>query len=437
VLQGLIALTIVFGAAVIMQRMLADREPPRQRPVREQVFTVQTVPVQRGNYQPEIQVFGTLTAGNVIELRSELAGPLIAVHLDLRNGAVLPAGTVIAELDPFEFETAVSEADVDLLDGEARLLEAQARLSAAGTDVENAVAQLELAERDVERAQALVSRGSVTRQSLDQRQQALLQAKASVDSARTNLKVEQARLAQQNAALKRLQLARDRAERNLTLTRLVAPTDVIVESESVSLGQVVTANQIVAQLVDLSSLEVQFTLSDGQYGRLTQTDNVLPGSDISVRWTVGSRQETVEAVISRVASSIATDRGGVMLIANIQNLPSDTDLRPGAFVEVILPDRVYEDSILVPETALYDEQRIYIAEEGRLRSMPVSVLAFWDADVIIQADLEDGARVLTTRISEVGEGLRVREAGETALRDAEADSSVGKPGDGRTRGATQ
>jgi multidrug resistance efflux pump len=437
VLQGLIAMAIVFGAGVIMQRMLADREPPRQRPVREQVFTVQTVPVQRGDFQPEIQVFGTVIVGNVIELRTELAGPLIAVHPDLRNGAVLAAGTVIAELDPFEFETAASEAEVDILDGEARLLEAEARLAAAGTDVENAVAQLELAERDVERAQALVARGSVTQQTLDQRQQALLQSKASVDSARATLKVEEAKLAQQRAALKRLQLARDRAERDLTLTRLVAPTDVIIESESVSLGQVVTANQTIAQLIDLSSMEVQFTLSDGQYGRLTETDSTLLGSEITVQWNVGSRRETVEATVTRIASSIATDRGGVTLFADIQNLPSDTDLRPGAFVEVNLPDRVYANSVLVPETALYDEQRIYIAEEGRLKSIPVSVLAFSGTDVILQADLEDGARVLTTRISEVGEGLRVREAGATAPDDANPKSPGDKPGDRKTRSGSQ
>jgi multidrug efflux pump subunit AcrA (membrane-fusion protein) len=200
---------------------------------------------------------------------------------------------------------------------------------------------------------------------------------------------------------------------------------------------VVTANQTIAQLIDLSSMEVQFTLSDGQYGRLTETDSTLLGSEITVQWNVGSRRETVEATVTRIASSIATDRGGVTLFADIQNLPSDTDLRPGAFVEVNLPDRVYANSVLVPETALYDEQRIYIAEEGRLKSIPVSVLAFSGTDVILQADLEDGARVLTTRISEVGEGLRVREAGATAPDDANPKSPGDKPGDRKTRSGSQ
>jgi len=410
-LQALIAIAIVFGAGIFMQRMLADKEPPRQRPVREQVFTVETIPVQRGDFQPDIQVFGTIIAGNMIEVRTELSGPLVSVNPQLRSGAVLRAGTEIAAIDAFEFETAIAEADVDILDGEAKLLEAEARLAAVGTDLANAQAQLALAERDVERAEALVTRGSVTQQTLDQRQQALLQSRASVDSSRANLKVEEAKLAQQRAALDRLSLNRTRAERDLTLTSLIAPTDVVVESESVTLGQMVTANQVIAELIDLSAFEVQFTLSDGQYGRLTGQGRALLGTEMSVEWTVGTRQETVSATISRIASSITADRGGVTLFGKLENLAPDMDLRPGAFVKISLPDQIYSDAIQVPETALYDEQRIYVEEEGRLRSVPVSVLAFTGTNAILEADIEDGARVLKTRIAEVGDGLRVREAG--------------------------
>tara|TARA_R110000868_G_scaffold22354_7_gene91603 strand:- start:3032 stop:4543 length:1512 start_codon:yes stop_codon:yes gene_type:complete len=442
VLQGLIAIAIVFGAGLIMQQMLTEKVAPMQRPVREQVFTVETIPLQRGDFQPEISVFGTIIAGNIIELRSELSGPLISVNPLLRSGSVLSAGTEIASIDPFDYETALAEADIDILDSEAKMLEAQARLAAVKADVSNAEAQLELAERDLERAQALVAKGSATRQTVDQRQQALLQIRASLDSARSNLNVEEAKLAQQKAAMDRLALNRKRAERNLNQTVLTAPADAVVDTESITLGQMVTANQVVAELLDLSAFEVRFTLSDEQYGRLTRQtgdqNGQLPGTRINVRWTVGARQETVPATISRTASTIAADRGGITLFAALDPLPAATDLRPGAFVEVSLPDQVYADAIRVPEAVLYDEQRIYVAEDGRLRSVPVSVLTFSGTNVLLQvdpADLADGARILTTRIAEVGDGLRVREAG-SAAPEAERGgrSEGGGPGEGRGRG---
>lgn len=438
-LQALIAGAIVLGAAVLMQFMLEDKEPPRQRPVREQVFTVETVPVMRGEFQPEIQVFGTVIAGNIIELRTELSGPVISVSPELRTGAVLRAGTKIAELDPFEFQTAIAEANVDILDGEAKLLEAEARLSAVKTDLANAQAQLELAERDVERARALAAKGSLTEQTLDQRQQALLQSRASVDSARSNLKVEEAKLVQQRAALDRLALNRARAERDLTLTSLKAPVDVVVESEAITLGQMVSQNQIIAQLIDLSAFEVQFTLSDGQYGRLTGSDSDLLGTSILVEWAVGTRREKLVATINRIAPSIAADRGGVTLFGKIENLSPDIDLRPGAFVEVRLPDQSYTDAIQVPETALYDEKRIYIEEEGRLKSVPVSVLAYSGTNAILNADVKDGSKVLITRIAEVGDGLRVQEAGaekpETGARERRGNAGPqnGRSGQERRR----
>lgn len=424
-LQGLIAIAIVFGAGLVMQRMLAEKAAPMQRPVREQVFTVETIPLARGDFQPEISVFGTIIAGNIIELRSELSGPLISVNPLLRSGSVLSAGSEIVRIDPFEYETALAEADIDILDSEAKLLEAEARLAAVKADVSNAEAQLELAERDLERAEALVARGSATRQTVDQRRQALLQIRAALDGARSNLKVEEAKLAQQEAAMERLALNRARAQRDLGQTVLKAPADAVIDSESVTLGQMVTANQVIAELLDLSAFEVRFTLSDGQYGRLTrdadQVRGQLPGTRIKVRWKVGARQETVAATITRMAPTIAADRGGITLFAELDPLPANTDLRPGAFVEVSLADRVYADAIKVPEAALYDEQRIYVAEDGRLRSVPVTVLAFSGTDVLLQADLADGARVLTTRIAEVGDGLRVREAG-SARPDAERGS---------------
>ncbi|MEP0521626.1 MAG: HlyD family efflux transporter periplasmic adaptor subunit [Hyphomicrobiales bacterium] len=410
VLQGLIAAAIVFASGLYMQSLLADKSPPNQRPVREQVFTVDTIVATRGDHRPNISVFGNVVAGNVLDLRTELAGPLIEVNPAVRSGAVVSAGTVLARIDPFDYETALAEAENDLLDANAQLMEAEARLASETADLANAKAQLALAEKDLERAEALVKRGSVTQQTVDQRQQSLLQQKASVDSATATLQIEETKLLQQKTLIDRFLLQKKRAERDLSLTTLIAPVDAVVESEAITLGQIVTANQTIAQLMDLSAFEAKFNLSDEQYGRLTGQSASISGMPIDVLWKTGQRAVELSGTVSRVGSSISTDLGGVTLYAKLNNLAKETDLRPGAFVEIRLPDRIYRNTFQLPEAAIYEENRIYVVDEGRLKSVAVEVLAFTGSEVILTGNLPTEAKVLTTRIAEVGDGLRVRDS---------------------------
>lgn len=409
VIQGLVAVAIVFGAGVFMQSLLADKPSPKQRPVREQVFSVDTVVAQLADHQPRISVFGNVVAGNILDLRTELAGPLVVVNPDVRNGAVIAVGTELAKIDPFNYEIALAESESDLLDANAKFMEAEARISAETADLTNALAQLELAEKDLERAEALVKRGSVTQQTVDQRRQSLLQQKASVDAGKATLRIEETKLLQQKTLIDRFALQKRRAERDLSLTTLIAPIDAVVETESLTAGQIVTANQSVAQLLDFSAFEVKFNLSDEQYGRLTSDAASVSGMPIDVLWKTGQREVQMVATISRVGSSISTDLGGVSLYATLEDLPMSTDLRPGAFVEISLPDRVYRNTYRLPEASVYEEDRIYIIEDGRLKSVIVEVQSFTESDVILVGKIPAGASVLTTRIAEVGDGLRVRD----------------------------
>lgn len=431
VLQGLIAAVIIFASGLYMQSLLSDKEPPNQRPVREQVFTVDTVVATLGDHRPTISVFGNVVAGNVLDLRTELAGPLIEVNPDIRSGAVVSAGTVLAKIDPFDYETALAEAETDLLDANAQLMEAEARLAAETADLANARAQLALAEKDLERAEALVKRGSVTQQTVDQRQQSLLQQKALVDATVATLRIEETKLLQQKTLIDRLMLQRKRAERDLSLTTLVAPVNAIVETEAITPGQIVTANQSIAQLLDLSAFEVKFNLSDAQYGRLTGPSAPIAGTPVDVVWKTGQREVQLSGTVSRVGSSISTDLGGVTLYARLNDLAKNTDLRPGAFVEINLPDRIYQNTFQLPEASVYDENRIYIVDDGRLKSLMVDVQAFTGSDVILTGNLPPAAKVLTTRIAEVGDGLRVRDTAtpdeEQPRRERRGDGSQREP----------
>ena len=96
------------------------------------------------------------------------------------------------------------------------------------------------------------------------------------------------------------------------------------------------------------------------------------------------------------------------VIATLENVTGSSVLRPGAFVEIIVPDRNFKDHFKIPETAVYGDDIVYVIEDGVLAARDVTVRARDGNYVILSANIEEGREILTTRIAEISEGLKVR-----------------------------
>ena len=82
-------------------------------------------------------------------------------------------------------------------------------------------------------------------------------------------------------------------------------------------------------------------------------------------------------------------------------------LRPGAFIEVEMLDRLYEDVVELPASALFDKSTVYVIESNRLRAEAVDLVATSGDQVLIATDIAEGVMVLTSRLAEVRPGLKV------------------------------
>ncbi|MEQ9122303.1 MAG: efflux transporter periplasmic adaptor subunit, partial [Alphaproteobacteria bacterium] len=68
----------------------------------------------------------------------------------------------------------------------------------------------------------------------------------------------------------------------------------------------------------------------------------------------------------------------------------------------------YDDVVRVPEAAVHDGRRAYVLADGRLEERRIVVLGRERSDLIVGGDLADGDRIVTTRIPEIGPGLKAR-----------------------------
>ena len=421
-LAGFGALLVV--AVLIAVLLVATRTRLEPTEPVERVWNVETLIAARHDHQPHMKVFGELAAGRSSEMRALVQGEIAAVGDYFRNGAAVAKGDLLIEIDRFEYEAAIAELKATISETRARIAEAEANRDSETISLTQDKEMLVLLQRDLDRTTELHGRGNISDKSLDQAKIELTRQRQTVARREAAVKSNDARVVQQRAALQRLGIELERAERDLQRTRLVAPFDGFLSEVNAQLGQRVSVNDRIARLVGAAQLEARGHLSDAQYGRLL-ADGGLDGRLAKVVWTVGERKLAYDAVIARITAEIRPETGGVTFYALLAADGLDLPIRPGAFVSIELPDRRFPDSIRIPSVALHDEDHVFVVgPDDRLERRAVTPLARADNDVIVSGELNDGDAVVLTRFNEIGPGVLVRSPDRDAGSGDQAPARV-------------
>ncbi|OCW56408.1 efflux RND transporter periplasmic adaptor subunit [Hoeflea olei] len=423
---------VLAGAWVAMERLAASRVERTPRSFTPAVYTVDMTTVERADNRPVIRLYGQVTAGRTVDLRAAVGGDVVEIHPDLAAGRPVEKGAVLVRIDPFAYEGALVEARANLASVEGAIAEIDARLASEREQLEAVTEQLQFAQADLDRALALSRSGTLTAQEVDTRRLVLSQRQQAASQARNNIRIAEAQRAQQEANAERLGWKVREAERKLEQTAVIAPFDGIVAEEQVETGGSVSANEVVASIYDDRALEVQFTLTNAQYGRMATDADPLVGRKAELTWTVGGTDYVWPAVIDRTGARVTAERGGVEVHARIGEAQNPVRLRPGAFVALTVPDRNWPDTIRLPETAVRGSDHVFAVVDGELARRDIRLIAWDGEDAIIDGDLADGERVLVTRLTEASDGVKVREPSgampaAAAENPASADAAPADP----------
>ena len=408
-----IPLAILAGAAAGAYTLYASRPEVAAKPARELARTVSAVTVEHQDIRPEMRLFGAIVAGREVELRPLVAGRIIEINEAFADGGILRSGDLVLAIDPFDAQADVAEFRARVAEAKARLQEIAADLAAAGELLDHDREQRELARRDVERRERLQGTAASSVKSLDDSRLVLSLRGQQVIERRQSIDKLAAQAEQQQAVLDRWQVSLSRARRELAETRLMAPFDGYLVDTDAGVGKRVGLGDRVAQLIDANRLEARFHLSNSEYARLLAStdDGGYRGRAAEVVWRIGAAAYGFKAVIDRVDGEIDAQSGGVDLYARIIGHGADGVLRPGAFVEVSLDDRLYRDVVRLPESALHDDgaggHQVYVVVDDRLEARAVEVLLRGGNHTLLRGSLKDNERVVVTRLPEIGPGLLV------------------------------
>lgn len=366
--QVKIVVSVIVATIAIIFLLMSTRQQLAPVDLPERVWPVDVVEVWQQDEQPALDLFGQVAAGTRTELRAQVPGRVVEVGPEFSEGARVAKGDFLVQIDPFDYENDVAEQKALLAEAETRL---------------------KVSSRDLARIRELFAEKNVSEQQMDDAGLAVKEHEAALEQRRIGLA---------------------RAQRNLENARLTAPFDGVVNGVSADLGKQLSVNDKVAEIIDTSSLEVRFTLSKSQYGRIIEAGEPLQGRPVEVSWQVGSSTMSFAAMVERVGAEIDSTTGGVDVYAVIDP-DADTLLRPGAFVWTRIADRKYPGVFRAPESALYGDKVFVVTKENRLAARPVTIVGYAGDDILFSSrgdsSVTDGDRVVITQIREGGAGIKV------------------------------
>ncbi len=381
-------------------------EAPKE--VVERSWNVSVVEANPGEVISEINLYGELVSGRSVDLRSLVGGEITEVSSDLKEGARVTEGSILVEVDSFDYDAAVREKEAAILEAKSRLAELTAAKRSDQLSLEQDLQILELEQRNLQRAEQLRKKGNISDKGLDDAKTALSRQRQQVDQRRAQVDIQGARIGQQIATIERQQVALERAQRDLKNVKLVAPFTGYLQNVSVELGKKIDAKDLVAKLIDDTRIEAKFHLSNTQYGALLSSDEGLIGRPIQILWKAGEKAFQFSGVIKRIGSAIQADTGGVEVYALLDDSPTLAKVRIGAFVEISMDGAAYKNALRLPDYALYGGNIVYMVQDERLTPVDVVVLQNEGTSVIVSAEgLKRGDKILTTRFAEVGPGIKV------------------------------
>lgn len=405
--KGILPFVILAAAIAIFAILKLTKPTPALQDVEERFWPISTQTVSFAHIRPSFQSFGEIRAGRDAELRAQVSGTVISLHERLGDGASVRAGETLVTIDDFDYVATRTEREADLAEANAKLVELQTVLEGEEKLLPGDKNQVAIAARELERQRKLLKRSAVSKKAYDDAQSQLNDRKQNVLVREQTIARLKTQIIQAQSAVQKTETALSKAVRDVADTQLKAPFDGFLSDLDVSEGKQVSTSDRLGRLISLDKLEASFHIPEADYARLTRKE-ALSGRTVKITLQRGETTSQFDGTIVRIDARVDAQTGGRKVFAALSGLTLDTDLRPGVFVEVSIPDALYENVVRLPARALHGNDHVYVIKEGRLQKRMVK-LAVRDGDhVLISDGLSAGDQVAITRFAQMGQGIKVK-----------------------------
>jgi len=252
---------------------------------------VVAAPAREGSIDVYLNALGTVTPRNMVTVRSRVDGQLM--KLAFREGQLVKAGELLAEIDPRPFDVQLTQAQGQLAKDQALLKNAQL---------------------DLERYRTLLSQDSISKQQVDTQESLVRQYEGTV-------KADQGQV--------------DNAKLQLVYSRITAPIGGVVGLRQVDPGNIIHASDTngLVVITQLQPITVIFPIPEDNLPQVAA--RLKSGTPVAVEaWDRAQKTRLATGKLLSIDNQIDTTTGTIKLRAEFAN--DDSALFPNQFVNVRL-----------------------------------------------------------------------------------------------------
>jgi multidrug efflux system membrane fusion protein len=337
-----------------------------------QALPVTALALQPQTVQPSAQFSGRINAVDYAEIRPQVGGRITEIRF--HDGQQVKAGDILFVIDPRPYQAAAAKAEGDLA---------------------SAINNAKLAKIEHDRGDRLMKAGALAQESFDQRANGDGVAQAVVQSAR--------------AALAAAQL-------NIDYAYIKAPISGRISRAEITLGNLVgataSAPPVLASIVSENGVYADFEVDEQTY--LNNVRNHAQTLDQQAKIPVdlqieGDSGHVYQGTIESFDNRINTGSGTIRARARFDN--KDGSLVPGMFVSVKMGGGTLNNAIMVPESAIGNDQSkrfvFVVNRDSKAEYRQISLGAEVDGARIVTNGVKAGDRVILDGLQRLAPGVPV------------------------------
>lgn len=359
---------------------------PGPGPGAGQVQPVSVATVRQQDLRVTLGAIGNISALNTAVVRAKVEGELRALRF--REGELVKAGQLLAEIDPRSYQVALSQAQGQLARDQA---------------------QLKNAQLDLQRYRDLLAKDSIAQQEVD---------------------TQEALVRQLQGTLQATQAQVDSAQLQLSHTRVTAPISGRLGLRSADLGNMVRPGDTsgIVTITQTQPIAVVFALPEAHLAAINR--KLRAGETLTAEaWDREQKNRLAQGRVITIDNAIDAASGTIKVKAEFPN--ADGTLFPNQFVNIRMLLETQAGARVVPSSAVQRGAQglfVYVVREDGSVNVRRVRLGAADGELVgVEGELAPGERVVTDGADRLREGAKVEVIAAAAAASAPARPARTRP----------
>ncbi len=390
-----IMIILPIGVAVSVVAYLMTHKPgPGKKQIEESVRALRVIKTSYIDLIPRAVGYGTAKPESIWKVVAEVRGTIAYIHPRLKAGELIPAQTVLIQLDPTEYELAISKAMSNVAKTKAEIEELAIEEENGKKMIAVETQSLILAKNSIDRKRKLLKHDAASRDDVDREERVFLQQKQTFLKLENSLALIPSKRESFQAILKAYQSDLKQAKRDLSKTIIKAPYNCRPGNVNLKTGQFIQTGQLLfsAHGTDGTEINAHFRiehlqnllneqmrsrlqpgLSMGAFSRLFKDVRViveLQSGEWSANWIgrIDRFREMMDIKTREFVVVVAVDHPYKQAIPGKR-----PPLIDGMFCRVELQGPVQSGRVVVPRSAIYDHTLFVVDPNHRLQKKQITI----------------------------------------------------------------